>query len=414
MISELLSAFDTNTPVSDGAPDLVSEGGSETTFAEKRVTFKDPPLIQASEGEKSSISPDSSPSDLILEYINLESSGALRSSRVRKVTAKVAETYDAATRKMYALFSELQFVGLTTLTSKLEEAHSDLNKATDLASEPSTSVFTTACNVFHRLNSHFDCTLNVFYTFAFASANHNDTYTFKEMMQQPDKGKFMEAMEKEVDDHIEGKHWSMIRRSQMPVGMKTILTIWSFKRKRLPDGTITKWKARLCCHGGMQQWGVNYWETYASVVCWVSARLILIIAMINRLPTRSVDFILAFPQADVDVPIFMELPVGFDLHNANKREYVLKLNKNLYELKQASATWFEMLSKGLLDINFNPSAIDSCVFIRDNCIVLVYVDGCIVISHDSKVIDRFIASMQNGPEEFKLTDDGDLARFLGV
>ena len=216
MISELLSAFDTNTPVSDGAPDLVSEGGSETTFAEKRVTFEDPPLIQASEGEKSSISPDSSPSDLILEYINLESSGALRSSRVRKVTAKVAETYDAATRKMYALFSELQFVGLTTLTSKLEEAHSDLNKATDLASEPSTSVFITACNIFHRLNSHFDCTLNVFSTFAFASAKHNDTYTFKEMMQQPDKGKIMEAMEKEVDDYLERKHWSMIRRSQMP------------------------------------------------------------------------------------------------------------------------------------------------------------------------------------------------------
>lgn len=233
-------------------------------------------------------------------------------------------------------------------------------------------------------------------------------------LQQPDRGKFMDAMEKEVDDHVERKHWSMILRSQMPKDMKTILAIWSFKRKRLPDGTITKWKARLCCHGGMQQWGMNYWETYAPVVCWASVRLILNIAMINRLPTRSVDFVLAFPQADVDVPIYMELPVGMDLHNANKSEYVLKLNKNLYGLKQASLTWFEMLSKGLVERNFKPSAIDSCVFVRDNCIVLVYVDDCIVISHDSKVIDRFIFSMQTGPENFKLTDDGDLASFLGV
>ena len=164
----------------------------------------------------------------------------------------------------------------------------------------------------------------------------------------------------------------------------------------------------------MQQWGVNYWETYAPVVCWASVRMILIIAMINNLPTRSVDFVLAFPQADVDVPVYMELPIGFELHNANKREYVLKLNKNLYGLRQASLTWFDMLPKGLVDRKFKPSAIDSCVFIRDNCLVLVYVDDCIVISHDHKVIDRFIFSMQTGPENFKLTDDGDLARFLGV
>ena len=405
MVDKLASS--SPVPASEGAPNLVSEG-------DDKVTFEDPPSVQGSEGETSATSSTTSCSDLIPDYVNLESSGARRSSRVRKVTSKAAESYDAATRKMHALFSKFQFVGLTTLTSKLREAHSDLENFNDSNNEHLNSAFSTALDIYHRLNSHFDCTLNVFSTFAFASAKHNDTYTFKEMMQQEDKGNFMEAMVKEVDDHVERRHWSMIPRSMMPAGMKTILAIWSVKRKRLPDGTITKWKARLCCHCGMQQWGVNYWETYAPVVCWASVRLILIITMISGLPTRSVDFVLAFPQADVDVPVYMELPVGFDLDNGNKREYVLKLNKNLYGLRQANFTWFEMLSKGLTDRGFTPSAIDSCVFIRDNCIVLVYVDDCIVISHDSKVIDRFIFSMQNGPEEFKLTDDGDLARFLGV
>ena len=78
------------------------------------------------------------------------------------------------------------------------------------------------------------------------------------MMHQEDMPKFVEAMQKEVVDHNEREHWDLIPRSEMPAGMKTILAVWSFKRKRLPDGTITKWKARLCCHGGMQQWGVNY------------------------------------------------------------------------------------------------------------------------------------------------------------
>ena len=387
-----------------------------------RVQFIDPPESLVSEGdahEETTPSQDSGgdvhhPNHLVPDFMNLESSGLRRSSRAKKPTSKVQESYDNMTRKIHALFSKFQFVGLTTLFEKLDEVHDVAFESDDDIPTSRCSAFTSALNIFHRVNSHFDCTLNVLSTFAFASSKNNDTYTFKEMMQQDDRGQFMNVMVKEVDDHVERNYWNMMLRSQMSKDMKTILAIWLFKRKRLADGTITKWKARLCCHGGMQQWGMNYWETYVPVVCWASVRLILIIAMINKLPTRSVDFVLAFPRADVDVPIYMELPVGMDLDEGNKRDYVLKLNKNLYGLKQASLTWFEMLSKGLIDRNFMPSAVDSCVFVRDNCIVLVYVDDCIVISHDSKVIDRFITSMQTGPENFKLTDDGDLARFLGV
>ena len=63
----------------------------------------------------------------------------------------------------------------------------------------------------------------------------------------------------------------------------------------------------------MQQWGVNYWETYAPVVCWASVRLILIVAAISGIHTRSIDFILAFPKADINVPVYMEMPYGIDL-----------------------------------------------------------------------------------------------------
>ena len=33
--------------------------------------------------------------------------------------------------------------------------------------------------------------------------------------------------------------------------IKTILSIWYFKRMRFPDGILMKHKARLCAHGGM-------------------------------------------------------------------------------------------------------------------------------------------------------------------
>ena len=53
------------------------------------------------------------------------------------------------------------------------------------------------------------------------------------------------------------------------------------------------------------------------------------------------------------------------------------------------------------------------MFIRNNCIVLIYVDDCIVISLEKQVIDAFVKSMQNVPEKF-IFSDGVLAPFLAV
>jgi len=176
-----------------------------------------------------------------------------------------------------------------------------------------------------------------------------------------------------------------------------------------------KYKARLCAHGGMQTWGENYWETYAPVVNWLSVRTLMIISILHDLDTRSMDFILAFPQADLDVDVFMELPFGFEQQSSDGQRHVLKLNKSLYGLKQAAHNWFNTLDKGFKDRGFKPSNIDPCVYLRNDCIVLVYVDDCCLIQKKgSKAVDTLIKSLQNGPEGFKLEDEGSMDKFLGV
>jgi hypothetical protein len=128
--------------------------------------------------------------------------------------------------------------------------------------------------------------------------------------------------------------------------MKTIMAIWSFKCKQFPGGTLNKHKACLCAHGGQQLWGQNYWETYAPFVTWASVCLLLIVANIHKLESKSIDFVLAFPQADLDVQVYMELPGGVnpvDILDENQRCHVLKLNKSLYGLKEAGYNWFEKL-----------------------------------------------------------------------
>jgi len=144
-------------------------------------------------------------------------------------------------------------------------------------------------------------------------------------------------MNKEIYDHESRGHWDIVRRSTIPPGMKTIQAIWSFKRKRYPDGTLNKHKARLCAHGGMQQWGVSSWETYSPVVNMLTVRLLLALCNIHGLESKSIDFILAFPQADLDVDIWMELPTGIVISGKDNesKAYILKLKKSLYGLKQA-------------------------------------------------------------------------------
>ena len=127
-----------------------------------------------------------------------------------------------------------------------------------LSTSSHSSFFSRSVERFHHLNSHHDWTFNVLLNFAYAAVNDsNETYTLKEMLKQKDVANFVEAMIKEVNDHESRKHWICVPRSAIPQETETILAIRSFKRKRLPDGTIIKWKARLCCHGGMQRWGIN-------------------------------------------------------------------------------------------------------------------------------------------------------------
>ena len=135
-------------------------------------------------------------------------------------------------------------------------------------------------------------------------------------------------------------------------------------------GKVTKYKSKICVHGGMKEKDIFYWETYAPVVQWMSVRIMLTLAALENLNTKSINFIHAYPQDDLDVDIYMELPQGLNL-GTEIRRYVLKLQKNLYGLKQADHNWFEKLSSALGNLSINPSKVDPCVFIREAVIVLV-------------------------------------------
>ena len=69
-------------------------------------------------------------------------------------------------------------------------------------------------------------------------------------------------------------------------------------------------------------------------------RLILAIAKLHNLDSKAIDFLLAFLLADLEEDIWMYLPIGFQVDGhteaSYERNFLLKLNKNLYGPKQGS------------------------------------------------------------------------------
>ena len=102
------------------------------------------------------------------------------------------------------------------------------------------------------------------------------------------------------------------------------------------------------------------------MINWISVRFLLVLSEIVGLESKTINFVLAFPQTELDVPVFMELPIGMEVTGSKEdhKAHVLRLRKSLYGLKQASANWYCMLRKGLQLRGFAESIADPCIFIK--------------------------------------------------
>jgi hypothetical protein len=246
-----------------------------------------------------------------------------------------------------------------------------------------------------------------------ANKSDPDTMHYGQAMRADDAPEFKKAMLDEVNAHTSKGHWELWEKSKVPANQKVLSAVWAFKRKRRIDTReVYKYKARINAHGGQQTHGVNYWETHSPVVNWYSIRLCLTMVLLHGWKTRQLDFVLAFPQADVECDIFIELPRGVVFPGAHRSTHCLKLIKNLYGTKQAGRVWNQHLVDGLVGkLQFKQSEVDPCVFYRGTTILLIYVDDGILCGPSAKeirVILRELATL------FDITDEGEIDAYLGV
>jgi hypothetical protein len=248
---------------------------------------------------------------------------------------------------------------------------------------------------------------------AFHAKMMGDIMYYHQALQQPDAKQFANAVVKEVNGHVDNNHWRLIKREDVPEDAQVVPLVWSMRRKRnLTTNKITKHKARLNLHGGKQVFGMNYFETYAPVVTWFAIRLMIVMGIIFNWALCQVDFVMAYPQAPIEMDIYMELPQGIQTATGNSKDHVLKLLKNIYGQKQAGRVWNSFLVDKLVSLGYTASLIDDCVFFRGDTIFMVYVDDGIFLGNNDAQLQQAIREIQG--LGLNIEDQGHPADYVGV
>jgi hypothetical protein len=173
----------------------------------------------------------------------------------------------------------------------------------------------------------------------------------------------MEAVIKEVNGHIGNNHWKLIPCTEVPEGTEVVPSVWAMQRNQdLTMGRVMKHKARLNLHGEKQEFGTNYYKTYAPMVTWFAIRLLIVFDILFNWAHHQVDLVMAYIQDPIKMDMYIELPTGIHTKNRNSKDHVLKLLANIYRQKQAGCIWNSYLVAKLREISFKQSLIDDCIF----------------------------------------------------
>ena len=160
---------------------------------------------------------------------------------------------------------------------------------------------------------------------------------------------------------------------------------------------------------------MNFWETYAQVVSWQTLRLFFIHSILKGWYSKQMDFVLAYPHAPAEVPLYMHFPKGYEFKNGISEDtHILKLTKNIYGQKQAGRVWNKYLDEGLREISFKPSKMDPCLYFHGCITLLVYIDNCIMFSPNLAKLDKVVKQMMMSSKKFRVEDLGNVKDFLGI
>lgn len=175
---------------------------------------------------------------------------------------------------------------------------------------------------------------------------------------------------------------------------------------------LDRYKARLVAKGFTQRPGIDYEETYSPVVRHDSLRAVLPITAAENLEMVQLDVKTTFLNGDLHEELYMFQPTGFEIEG--QEDLVCRLNKSMYDLKQASCSWNEKFNNFLVQCGFSQRKADPSVYPikteTELTIMAIWLDGGIVCSSLQSRLEDIVRYLEN---VFEMTH-GDVECIVGI
>ncbi|KAJ4703754.1 Retrovirus-related Pol polyprotein from transposon TNT 1-94 [Melia azedarach] len=211
---------------------------------------------------------------------------------------------------------------------------------------------------------------------------------------------------------LQNQTWELTKR---PRDRKIVTCKWVYKKK---EGETSvegiKYKARVVARGFTQREGVDYNEIFSPVVRHTSIRVLLAIVAHQDLELEQLDVKTTFLHGELEEEIYMTQLDGFQV--PGKEDYVCKLKKSLYGLKQSPRQWYKRFDSYMIEIGYTRSPYDCCVYYskatNGSLIYLVlYVDDMLIAAENKYDVQKLKDLLS---VEFEMKDLGAARKILGM
>ena len=135
-----------------------------------------------------------------------------------------------------------------------------------------------------------------------------------------------------------------------------------------------------------QKQRVDYDEIFASMMRVTIIKMLLALTVKYDYEVEQMNVIIAFLEAHLQKKVWVQQSSRYEQKESNESIIVCRLNKALYELKQASREWYSTLKIYLIFINYQRVEIDHSVFTHQKSIIIViYVNDLLIL--ESSIFD---------------------------
>jgi hypothetical protein len=153
---------------------------------------------------------------------------------------------------------------------------------------------------------------------------HRLPKTIKSALSCGDSAHWQCAAQYEIEKFKSRGVWEPVNPHK---GVKALGAWWVFTIKRLPDGSIDKFRARYVAKGFNQTMGLDCNETYAPTASLNTLRLLLSTAQSKNFPTATFDISLAYLYSPIEEEVYVQPPVKIMPEWQGK---IMRLKKAMY------------------------------------------------------------------------------------